>query len=87
MSLPSGSASAASQSESSATSFGGSVGAFGLGGVYNHQDSSTDGSQFSDDDGSSSWSFQSSHSGGTLSIHGTQILGWVVRVVPASPPS
>lgn len=79
--------SAASQSESSATSFGGSVGAFGLGGTFNQQDSSTDGSQFSNDDGSSSWSFQSSDRGGTLSIHGTQILGWVVRVVPASPPA
>lgn len=80
-------ASAASQSESSATSFGGSVGAFGLGGTYNHQDSSADGSQFSNDDGSSSWSFQTSDSGGTLSIHGTQALGWIVRVVTASPPA
>jgi hypothetical protein len=80
-------ASAASQHKSSATSFGGSVGAFGLGGTYNHQDSSTGGSNFSNDDGSSSWSFQASDSGGTLSIHGTQILGWIARVVPASPPA
>jgi hypothetical protein len=80
-------ASAASQSESSATSFGGSVGAFGLGGTYNHQDSSASGSDFSNDDGSSSWSLQTSDSGGTLNIHGTQILGWIVRVVLASPPA
>lgn len=80
-------ASAASHDESSATRVGGSVGAFGLGGTYNHQDSSVDGSQFHDDDGSSSWSFQSSASGGTLSIHGTQVLGWLVRVLPPAPPA
>jgi hypothetical protein len=80
-------ASAASQSSSSATSFGGSVGAFGLGGTYNHQDASASGSDFSNDDGSSSWSFQSNDSGGTLTIHGTQILGWIVRIVLASPPA
>lgn len=79
-------ASAASQTDTSSTNFGGSVGAFGLGGTYNHQDASADGSQFSNDDGSSSFSFQASDSGGTLSIHGTQILGWVARVIPASPP-
>ena len=79
-------ASAESQSKKSATSFGGSVGAFGLGGTYNHQDSSADGSDFSQDDGSSSWSFQSSDSRGTLTIHGTQILGWIARILPASPP-
>ncbi|MER5512764.1 hypothetical protein ABT052_47075 [Streptomyces sp. NPDC002766] len=80
-------ASASSQDESSGLHFGGSVGAFGLGGTYHHDDQSTDGSQFSSDDGSSGWSFQSSESGGTLSIHGTQILGWIARVIPASPPS
>ncbi|OKI41264.1 hypothetical protein A6A29_38010 [Streptomyces sp. TSRI0281] len=80
-------ASASSHAESSGTHFGGSAGAFGLGVTYNHQDSSTDGSQFSNDDGSSSWSFQSSASGGTLSIHGTQILGWIARIIPASPPA
>jgi hypothetical protein len=79
--------SAESHSESTATSYGGSVGAFGLGGKYHHADSSTDGSQFSHDDGSSGWSFRSHGSGGTLSIHGPQILGWVTQIVPASPPS
>jgi hypothetical protein len=80
-------ASSASQSSSSALSFGGSVGAFGLGGTYNHQGSSTSGSGSSSDDGSSSWSFSSSGGGGTLSIIGTQILGWIVQVVTASPPA
>ena len=80
-------ASTASQSQSSALSFGGSVGAFGLGGTYNHQDASASGSSSSADDGSSSWSFASSGSGGTLTIHGTQILGWIARVTPAAPPA
>lgn len=80
-------ASAQSHEASSATSFGGSVGAFGLGGSYNHSDASSDGSQFSNDSGDSSWSFQSDASGGTVSIHGTQILGWVARILPAAPPA
>jgi hypothetical protein len=33
--------------------------------------------------GYTSWSFQSSASGGTLSIHGTQVLGWAVHEVIA----
>jgi hypothetical protein len=79
--------SATSQSSSSATSFGGSAGAFGLGAVYQHQGSSASGSDFSNDDGSSGWTFHSSGAGGTLAIHGTQILGWIARVLPASPPA
>ncbi|MFJ9692176.1 hypothetical protein [Kitasatospora sp. NPDC101183] len=79
--------SAASQQSSSGTTYGGSVGAFGLGVTYNHQDASTDGSQFGQDDGSSSWSYQTTDSGGTLSIHGTQVLGWALHVTPPSPTS
>jgi hypothetical protein len=60
--------------------------AVGLG-TYNHQHSSASGSYFSDDGGSSSCSLQASGSGGSLNIHGTQILGWIARVTPASPPA
>jgi len=79
-------ASDSSHQHSSSTSYGGSAGIFGLGGSYNHSDTDANGQFFSNDDGSQSWSFQSDGSGGTLVIHGTQILGWLVRVVPAGPP-
>jgi hypothetical protein len=79
-------ASERSHQESSATSYGGSAGIFGIGGSYDHSDSEASGNYFANDDGSQAWSFQSSESGGTLVIHGTQILGWIVRVVPAGPP-
>ena len=71
---------------SSATSYGGSVGYFGLGGSYNHSDANSSGNYFSNDDGSQSWSFQSDVKGGTLVIHGLQRIGVIVRVVPAGPP-
>lgn len=80
------SASDSSHQQSSATSYGGSAGYFGIGGSYNHSDADSSGDYFSNDDGSQSWSFQSDGKGGTLVIHGTQRLGVIVRVVPAGPP-
>jgi hypothetical protein len=78
--------SAASHDESSSTSFGGSAGAFGLGGKYNHADSEQAGNAFARHDGSQSWSFSSSDRGGTLRLYGSQILGVILQVIPASPP-
>jgi hypothetical protein len=80
------SAADSSHQHSSATSYGGSAGIFCIGGSYSHSDTDASGNYFASDDGSQAWSFQSSGSGGTLVIHGTQILGWTVRVVPAGPP-
>ncbi|WP_225726365.1 MULTISPECIES: hypothetical protein [unclassified Nocardia] len=78
--------SSSGSSHSDSTSFGGSVGIFGLGGTYNHNDWNANGQYFQHDDGHQSWSYQQSGSGGTLVVHGAQIIGWLVRVVPASPP-
>ncbi|QIS14367.1 hypothetical protein [Nocardia arthritidis] len=78
--------SSSSSSHTDSTSFAGSVGIFGLGGTYNHNDWNANGQYFQHDDGQQSWSYQQSGSGGTLVVHGTQIVGWLVRVVPASPP-
>ncbi|MFI6166401.1 hypothetical protein ACIBCN_06390 [Nocardia sp. NPDC051052] len=79
-------ASSSSSSHTDSTSFGGSVGIFGLGGTYNHNDWHADGQFFTDDDGHQSWSYHKDEKGGRLVMHGTQIIGWLVRVVPASPP-
>lgn len=79
-------ASDASHQQSSATSYGGAAGYFGIGGSYNHSDANSSGNYFASDDGSQSWSFQSDGKGGTLVIHGMQRIGVIVRVVPAGPP-
>ncbi|MEW9516112.1 hypothetical protein [Streptomyces tubercidicus] len=76
----------ASHDEASATKFGGSAGAFGIGGTYHHSDSDQSGNAFASDDGSQSWSFSSSDRGGTLRLHGSQILGVILQITPASPP-
>jgi hypothetical protein len=80
------SAADASHQHSSTTSYGGSAGYFGIGGSYQHNDADSSGNYFANDDGSQAWSFQSDGQGGTLVIHGTQRLGYIVRVVPAGPP-
>jgi len=79
-------ASDSSHQHSSSTSYGGSAGYFGIGGSYHHSDADANGQYFSNDDGSQSWSFQSTAQGGTLVIHGTMVLGHILRVVPAGPP-
>ncbi|MEU7436141.1 hypothetical protein AB0B07_35700 [Streptomyces sioyaensis] len=76
----------ASHNESSSNSYGGSAGAFGLGVKYNHDDSEQSGGAVASDDGSSSWSFSSSGRGGTLRLHGSQIVGVILQIIPASPP-
>ncbi|MFD9289185.1 hypothetical protein ACFWBV_12945 [Streptomyces sp. NPDC060030] len=75
-----------SHDESSATRFGGSASAFGIGGTYHHSDSDQSGNAFTSDDGSQGWSYCSSDRGGTLRLHGSQILGVILQVLPASPP-
>ncbi len=77
--------SASSQSDSSTNSYGGSVGYFGLGGSVQHNDAEDNGQFTSQHDASHGWSYQSSGKGGTLTMHGAQIVGWIGQIQPASP--
>lgn len=77
--------SASSQSDSSSTSYGGSVGYFGIGGSVQHSDSSDSGAFTSTGDTSSGWSYASNGKGGTLKLLGSQIVGWIGQIQPAAP--
>ncbi|GAB6859889.1 hypothetical protein [Microbacterium xylanilyticum] len=76
---------ASQQTDSSSTTFGGSVGWCGIGGHFQHSDSQDSGAFTSHSDASNSWSFTRSEQGGTLSLMGSQIVGWIGEIQPASP--
>ncbi len=77
--------SASSQSDGSTNSYGGSVGWCGLGGSVQHNDSSDSGQFTNQHDASHGWSYQSNGKGGTLTMLGSQIVGWIGQIQPASP--
>ncbi|AKU16614.1 hypothetical protein [Luteipulveratus mongoliensis] len=71
--------------DSSSTSYGGSVGWFGLGGSYQHSESDANGAFTTTHDGSNGWSYTSTATGGTLELLGAQIVGWVGQIQPVAP--
>lgn len=77
--------SASQQTDSSSTSFGGSVGWCGIGGSFQHSNASDSGAFATQSDGSNTWSFTRTAQGGTLELLGSQIVGWIGEIQPASP--
>jgi hypothetical protein len=71
--------------DSESTSFGGSVGYFGIGGSASHSSSDASGAFSSQGSTNSGWSFESNAQGGTLKLLGSQIIGWIGEVQPLSP--
>jgi hypothetical protein len=76
---------ATGHTDASSTSYGGSVGWFGIGGSASHSSSDSSGAFSNQSDSSSSWSFEKTTTGGTLKLNGAQIVGWIGQVQPASP--
>jgi hypothetical protein len=83
--LQTASDSASGHTDSSSTSYGGSVGWFGIGGSASHSSSQDSGAFTNQSDSGSSWSFTSNAQGGTLELNGAQIVGWIGQIQPASP--
>jgi hypothetical protein len=74
--------SASNHTDSSSTSYGGSVGIFGIGGSVQHADSEDSGAFTSQHDASHGWSYTANGAGGTLELHGSQIAGWIGQIQP-----
>ncbi len=72
--------------ESSANSVSGSVGFLCIGGSAAHSDAQDSGQGSVGAQGASGFSYHGTAASGTLSIHGTQLIGWIGEIVPASPP-
>ena len=77
--------SSSGHTDSSSTSYGGSVGWCGIGGSVQHSDSQDSGAFTNQSDASQGWSYESHGDGGTLKLHGAQIVGWIGQIQPASP--
>ena len=77
--------SSSGHTDSSSTSYGGSVGWMGIGGSAQHSQSDSGGAFTSQHDSSHGWSFSKNGQGGTLEMLGSQIVGWVGQIQPASP--
>ena len=75
----------AGHTDASSTSFGGSVGWCGLGGSVQHTDSDANGAFSSSADTGYGWSYSSKDKGGTLTILGAQIVGWIGEIQPKAP--
>ena len=71
--------------DSSSTSFGGSVGWCGLGGSVQHTNSDDNGAFTTQHDAGHGWNFERNGEGGTLTMLGGQIVGWIGQIQPASP--
>ncbi|MFE0368406.1 hypothetical protein [Streptomyces tendae] len=74
-----------SDTSSSSTSFGGSVGYFGLGGSVQHSESESHGVFESGGSSDHGWTFHREGRRGTLEIRGAQIVGWVGEITPLAP--
>jgi hypothetical protein len=77
--------SSSGHTDSSSTSYGGSVGWCGIGGSVQHSNSDDSGAFTGQHDAGQGWSYDSHGQGGTLKIFGSQIVGWVGQIQPASP--
>jgi hypothetical protein len=74
-----------SSGQSSSNSETVSAGYLFIGGSVSHSDAQDSGQGSSGAQSSGSFSFSGGSAGGTLTIHGSQILGWVGEIVPACP--
>ncbi|HEY3732650.1 MAG TPA: hypothetical protein VGL63_01935 [Streptosporangiaceae bacterium] len=74
-----------SSDQSSSNSETVSAGYLFIGGSVSHSDAQDSGQGSSGAQSSGSFSFSGGSAGGTLTIHGSQILGWVGEIVPACP--
>ncbi|GAA4760683.1 hypothetical protein GCM10023329_02310 [Streptomyces sanyensis] len=74
-----------SDTSSSSTSFGGSVGYLGLGGSVQHSESESHGVFESGGSSDHGWTFHREGRRGTLEIRGAQIVGWVGEITPLAP--
>jgi len=72
--------------ESSANSVSGSVGFLCVGGSVAHSDAQDSGQGSVGAQGASGFSYHGTATNGVLSIHGTQLIGWIGEIVPACPP-
>jgi hypothetical protein len=77
--------SAAGSGQSSSTSFGASVSYFCFNAKAQHSDQQANDVFGSTENTDASWSFTRTQNGGTLSLLGSQIIGWVGEIQPASP--
>ena len=75
-----------SSAQRSADSQSVSAGYLFVGGQVSHSESQDSGQGSSGAQSAGSFSFSGGSAGGTLTIQGSQILGWVGEIVPASPP-
>ena len=71
--------------DSSSTSYGGSVGWCGIGGSVQHTNSDDNGAFTNQHDSGYGWNFERNGDGGTLTMLGGQIVGWIGQIQPASP--
>lgn len=76
---------ASGSGQSSSTSFGASVSYFCANANVQHSDQQASGAFGTDSSSNSGWSFTRQGNGGTLSLLGSQICGWVGEIQPASP--
>ena len=76
---------ATSHTDSSSNSYGGSAGWFGIGGSAQHSDSDDHGAFTQSSSTGNGWSYNKNAQGGTLSLMGSQIVGWIGEIQPASP--
>ncbi len=76
---------ATNHTDSSTNSYGGSAGWFGIGGSAQHSDSDDHGAFSQSSSSGNGWSYNKNAQGGTLSLMGSQIVGWIGEIQPASP--
>ena len=74
-----------SSGKSSSSSFGGSVGFLGISGSANVSKQNAGGAFRSTQTNTTGFTFQQDGRGGTLTLNGSQIVGWIGQIQPASP--
>jgi hypothetical protein len=77
--------SASGHTDSSTTSYGGSIGYFCVDGSYQHSDSQDSGAFSNQAAASNGFTYTKHDQGGTLELIGSQVLGWVGQIQPSSP--
>jgi len=77
--------SSSGHTDSSSTTYGGSVGFMGIGASLQHSNSDANGAFTSQQDSANGWAYTSSGTGGTLELHGAQIVGWIGQIQPEAP--
>lgn len=76
---------ATAHTDGSTTSYGGSIGYFCVDGSYQHSDSQDSGAFGNQAASSNGFTYTKNAKGGTLELIGSQVLGWIGQIQPASP--